>query len=118
MTVIEYCRNKADTSLHSDAGEWKCNDSHLLCIWDGSTCNVNQDRNPDCKELCRAIINNMGPQCLGNCAGNRSSNTLYSQFCEPSLQSNTVNNTKPHGHTDKQVKNKRIADRKRKCRIL
>lgn len=92
MTVTEYCRNKGDTSLHSDAGEWKCNDSHLLCIWDGNTCNVNQNRNPDCKELCSAIINNMGPQCLGNCAGGRSSNTLYSQFCEPSLKSNEDNN--------------------------
>ena len=95
MTVTEYCRNKGDTALHSDAGEWKCNDSHLLCIWNGSSCIVNENRNPDCRDLCSAIINNMGPQCLGNCAGGRSSNTLYSQYCEPSLKSNDDRKEEP-----------------------
>lgn len=83
MSIQDYCSNKADTSLHSDAGEWKCNDSHLLCIWDGSSCQVNRDRLPDCKELCTSVLNNEGPECLGNCPGGQSSNTLYSEYCEP-----------------------------------
>jgi len=96
MTVTEYCRNKGDTALHSDAGEWKCNDSHLLCYWNGSSCEVNTDRKPDCKKLCQAVLDNMGPECLGNCPNGHSSNNLYSTYCEPSITSQS--NQTHHNH--------------------
>ena len=100
MTVTEYCKNKGDLSLHSDAGEWKCNDSHLLCIWDGNNCQVNNKRHPDCKELCQAVIDNKGPQCLGNCPDGRNSNNLYSQYCEPK-----TNKNKNKKHQENEIKN-------------
>jgi hypothetical protein len=114
MTVETYCSNKGDTSLHSDAGEWKCNDSHLLCIWDGSSCKVNTNRVPDCKELCQAVLNNGGPECLGNCAGGRSSNTLYSKYCEPTVTNDNKipNKNETEKHNDTQNTNRK----RRKCR--
>ena len=99
MSIVDYCKNKGDLSLHSDAGEWKCNDSHLLCFWDGNSCQVNQSRNPDCKELCQSVLNNNGPECLGNCPNGPTSNYLYSTYCEPSLGSNNdKNSTNTHHH--------------------
>ncbi len=83
QTVESYCRAKGDLNQHSDAGEWKCNDSHGLCFWDGSNCNINTGREPDCKELCQAVIDNKGPNCLGNCPDGQQSNFLYSQYCQP-----------------------------------
>lgn len=90
QTVGEYCRLKGDVSVHSDAGEWKCNDSHLLCEWDSSTsnCRVNNNRLPDCRELCQAVLQNEGPQCLGNCPNGQFSNTLYS-ICPPRVSTYT-----------------------------
>ena len=105
MTVTEYCKNKGDLSRHSDAGEWKCNDSHLLCIWDGTNCQVNDKRLPDCKELCQAVLNNNGPQCLGNCPNGKSSNNLYSQYCEPKISSNQENDTTNNQENDTTNKN-------------
>ena len=95
--------------MHSDAGEWKCNDSHLLCIWDGSSCKVNPKRLPDCKELCQAVLDNRGPECLGNCPSGQSSNTLYSEYCEPMTSSNQTKH-QDHKHQDHHNY------RKRKCR--
>jgi hypothetical protein len=89
QSVSEYCRLKGDTSVHADAGEWKCNDSRLTCIWNGSSCNVNPNRLPDCRELCQAVLNNEGPQCLGNCPGGQSGgeslygNPIYDKYCPP-----------------------------------
>ncbi len=101
QSIGEYCRLKGDGSVHSDAGEWKCNDSRMMCIWDGSRCNVNQNRLPDCKELCQAAIDNRGPDCLGNCPEGRRTNTLY-DICQPrtttvpaTTPTTTVTNTVP-----------------------
>jgi len=99
MSTIDYCKNKGDVTLHSDAGEWKCNDSHLLCYWNGSSCEVNTDRKPDCKKLCQAVLDNMGPECLGNCPNGHSSNNLYSTYCEPSITSQS-NQTHHNQHNN------------------
>lgn len=114
MSIIDYCKNKGDSSLHSDAGEWKCNDSHLLCFWDGNSCQVNQSRNPDCKELCQAVLNNQGPECLGNCPNGSSSNTLYSTYCEPSLNNSTSEPEQNHNHNHKHNHNQTKYHRCRK----
>jgi hypothetical protein len=90
QSIGEYCRLKGDSSVHSDAGEWKCNDSRMMCIWDGSNCNVNAARLPDCKELCQAVIDNKGPDCLGNCPEGSMSNTLY-DICQPRINNTTEN---------------------------
>lgn len=113
MKIKDYCANKADTLLHSDAGEWKCNDSHLLCVWNGSSCKVNKARLPDCKELCQAVLNNNGPECLGNCPAGQSSNTLYSQFCEPQRVETQHNHT-IHDHTTHNHQNNK--NKRRRCR--
>jgi hypothetical protein len=89
QSISEYCRLKGDTSVHSDAGEWKCNDSRLTCIWNGNSCGVNPNRLPDCLELCQAVLNNEGPQCLGNCPGGGQApslygNPIYDKYCPPS----------------------------------
>ncbi len=74
-----YCADKGDLSKHTDAGEWKCNDSYGNCVWNASagTCDVVQTREPDCRTLCEAVLNNQGPECLGNCPSGSQSNTLY-----------------------------------------
>ena len=105
MSTTDYCKNKGDVTLHSDAGEWKCNDSHLLCYWNGSSCEVNTDRKPDCKKLCQAVLDNMGPECLGNCPNGHSSNNLYSTYCEPSITSQSIQTHHNHNqHNNKQEK--------------
>jgi hypothetical protein len=88
-SVAQYCAAKGDYSKHWDAGEWKCNDSKGMCSWDGSSCNVVTTRLPDCKELCRAILRNEGPDCLGDCPGGKQSNSLYSLYCEPVITHRT-----------------------------
>lgn len=81
QTLESYCADKADSSKHSDAGEWKCNDSYQLCSWTGSSCAANRARQPDCKPLCQAILNNQGPACLGNCPGGQSNDNMHMQYC-------------------------------------
>jgi hypothetical protein len=81
QSISEYCRLKGDTSVHADAGEWKCNDSYQLCSWTGTSCVANQSRQPDCKELCQAILNDEGPDCLGNCPGGQSEDNLHMKYC-------------------------------------
>lgn len=82
QTVESYCSAKGDSSIHSDAGEWKCNDSKGLCIWDGSSCKVSANRGPDCIEMCRAVLNGEAPDCLGNCPdGHSGGNYLYDRYC-------------------------------------
>jgi hypothetical protein len=82
QTVESYCFAKGDTSIHSDAGEWKCNDSKGLCNWDGSSCKVISTRDPDCIEMCRAVLNGEAPDCLGNCPdGHSGGNYLYDRYC-------------------------------------
>lgn len=90
MSMTEYCRAKGDLTIHSDAGEWKCNDSHGLCTYNNTSCIVNSDRAPDCKALCQAVLNGEGPDCLGNCPNGSQSNTLYNQYCQPSYYSSSV----------------------------
>uniref|UniRef100_A0A6C0E0J3 Uncharacterized protein n=1 Tax=viral metagenome TaxID=1070528 RepID=A0A6C0E0J3_9ZZZZ len=80
--VLSYCSAKGDNGKHSDAGEWKCNDSKGLCFWDGieGLCKVSPNRQPDCFQLCEAILKGEGPDCLGDCPGGKSSNTLYEKY--------------------------------------
>lgn len=73
----DYCFDKGDLTKHSDAGEFKCNDSRGNCFWTGSMCAVSQDREADCRALCEAVLNNQGPECLGNCPNGKQSNDLY-----------------------------------------
>ena len=80
QNVNEYCRQKGDLSIHPDAGENKCNDSHGLCNWNSSECEVVKSRKPDCLNLCKAVLAGKGPQCLGNCNGGQQSNNLYSVY--------------------------------------
>jgi hypothetical protein len=120
MTVTEYCKNKGDLSLHSDAGEWKCNDSHLLCIWNGNNCQVNDKRHPDCKELCQAVLDNKGPQCLGNCPNGQNSNNLYSEYCEPKTSNNQVNengNQNKNKNRNKNRKKNKNQNKNLRCKI-
>lgn len=81
-SVSSYCAEKGDYTIHWDAGEWKCNDSKGVCMWDGMSCNVVSSRAPDCKELCKAILRNEGPDCLGDCPDGKQSNELYEKYCE------------------------------------
>ncbi len=77
QSVEEYCKQKGDLFLHEDAGEWKCNDSHGLCKWTGTSCSSVTSRKPDCKRLCNAILKNQGVNCLGDCPNGHQTNTLY-----------------------------------------
>lgn len=92
QSLQSYCYAKGDLSIHSDAGEWKCNDSYGMCNWTGSTCVVTSGRKPDCKEMCQAVLNNEGPDCLGNCPGGRQSNFLYDRYanCDASSASTSI----------------------------
>jgi hypothetical protein len=97
-SVQAYCADKGDSSKHSDAGEWKCNDSKGLCMWSGSECLVAVGRAPDCRELCQAILNNQGPECLGDCPAGKMSNNMY-DLCnnsqEPTPQPMETTQTTP-----------------------
>lgn len=82
QTLESYCEAKGDLSQHSDAGEWKCNDSFQMCTWNGSSCVANRSRRPDCKELCQAILDNKGPECLGgNCPNGGSEDNMHMEYC-------------------------------------
>lgn len=82
QTLESYCEAKGDLSQHSDAGEWKCNDSFMLCSWNGSSCIANRSRQPDCKELCQAILDNKGPECLGSsCPNGGSDENMHMVYC-------------------------------------
>lgn len=90
ITRFSYCADKADINKHSDAGETKCNDSQFTCYWSDNNCVVNSTRIPDCIELCEAVLQNKGLDCLGNCpSGYKSRNELYS-ICniEPTYSEN------------------------------
>jgi hypothetical protein len=90
QTIESYCRAKGDTSIHSDAGEWKCNDSRGMCAWAGGRCDVVRSRQPDCKALCEAVLRDEGPSCLGNCPDGKQSNYLYEMYnCPPSFATPT-----------------------------
>lgn len=82
QSVTDYCKQKGDLSLHADAGEWKCNDSKGICKWSGTDCLIDNTRNPDCEDLCKAVIDGKGPDCLGNCPNGQQSNMLYDQYCQ------------------------------------
>ena len=81
QTLESYCEAKGDLSQHSDAGEWKCNDSFQLCTWNGNSCAANRSRRPDCKKLCQAILDNKGPECLGNCPNGGSDDNMHMEYC-------------------------------------
>jgi hypothetical protein len=81
QTLESYCGAKGDLNQHSDAGEWKCNDSFQLCTWNGNSCIANRSRRPDCRELCQAILDNKGPGCLGNCPSGGSDVNMYMEYC-------------------------------------
>ena len=83
QTITDYCRQKGDISIHSDAGEWKCNDSKNICKWNGKSCLRNRRRRADCRALCQAVLDGKGPQCLGNCSTGKQSNNLYDLYCPP-----------------------------------
>ena len=80
-SLESYCAAKGDLSKHSDAGEWKCNDSYQMCSWNGNSCLANPSRRPDCKELCVAILNSGGPSCLGNCPSGSSDENMHGKYC-------------------------------------
>lgn len=95
-TRESYCRAKGNPSLHNDAGEAKCIDSQGTCIWSGSSCEVNPNKQPDCYKLCETIRNGGGLQCLGNCPNGYSSREqLYSVCNESSRQESQSNRTRP-----------------------
>lgn len=81
QTLESYCGAKGDLNQHSDAGEWKCNDSFQLCTWNGNSCLANRSRRPDCRELCQAILDNKGPGCLGNCPSGGSNVNMHMEYC-------------------------------------
>jgi len=81
QTLESYCEAKGDLGQHSDAGEWKCNDSFQMCTWNGSSCVANRSRRPDCKELCQAILDNKGPECLGDCPNGGSNDNMHMEYC-------------------------------------
>ena len=81
QTLESYCEAKGDLNQHSDAGEWKCKDSFQLCSWNGNSCVANRSRKPDCKELCQAILDNKGPECLGNCPNGGSDDNMHMEYC-------------------------------------
>lgn len=81
QTLESYCGAKGDLNQHSDAGEWKCNDSFQLCTWNGNSCLANRSRRPDCRELCQAILDNKGPGCLGNCPNGGSNVNMHMEYC-------------------------------------
>lgn len=81
QTLESYCQAKGDLSQHSDAGEWKCNDSFQMCTWNGNSCVANRSRRPDCKELCQAILDNKGPECLGECPNGGSNDNMHMEYC-------------------------------------
>ena len=66
-----YCSAKGDSSIHFDAGEAKCVDSVNKCVWTGSSCTSNLSADPDCFELCQAVLNDEGLECLGGDCGSR-----------------------------------------------
>ena len=98
-TRESYCRAKGNLNLHSDAGEAKCIDSQGTCRWSGNSCEVDPTKTPDCFELCKAVSDGKGLQCLGNCPGGSSSREeLYSICNEPSNSSpspNFISRTRP-----------------------
>ena len=82
QTLESYCEAKGDLNQHSDAGEWKCKDSFQLCSWNGNSCVANRSRKPDCKELCQAILDNKGPECLGgDCPNGGSDDNMHMEYC-------------------------------------
>ena len=73
-----YCSAKGDLSIHSDAGQWKCEDSQGACVWTGNSCVFNVNRQPDCRKLCETIVNGGGLYCLGSdCPGGGDRNMIY-----------------------------------------
>jgi hypothetical protein len=53
-----------------------------MCTWNGSSCVANRSRRPDCKELCQAILDNKGPECLGgNCPNGGSEDNMHMEYC-------------------------------------
>lgn len=82
QTLESYCEAKGDLNKHSDAGEWKCKDSFQLCSWNGNSCVANRARKPDCRELCQAILDNKGPECLGSsCPNGGSDDNMHIEYC-------------------------------------
>jgi hypothetical protein len=96
-TRESYCRAKGNPSLHSDAGEAKCQDSQGTCMWSGSSCDINPSKQPDCYELCKAVKDGNGLQCLGNCPGGNSDRSQLYSICN--LQNTNTNSTTTNTNT-------------------
>jgi hypothetical protein len=86
-TRESYCNAKGNLNIHSDAGKAKCEDSQGTCIWDGTSCNVNVLKKPDCFKLCNTIVNNGGLSCLGNCPNGYSSRDTLYNLCNKKSES-------------------------------
>jgi hypothetical protein len=92
-TRESYCKAKGDITKHFDAGQGKCEDSQGTCIWDGISCDVNVNKQPDCFELCRKVANNEGLSCLGNCPNGYSSREKLYQVCSETPTPTPTNRT-------------------------
>ena len=78
QTRDSYCSAKGDLSIHSDAGQVKCEDSQGTCRWTGSSCEADSSKQPDCFELCQTILNGGGLSCLGSsCPGGGDRRVIY-----------------------------------------
>ena len=103
-TRESYCRAKGNLSLHSDAGEAKCQDSQGTCMWSGSSCDINPSKQPDCYDLCKAVKDGQGLQCLGNCPTGNSDRTQFYSICN-GKQNNTNTNTNTNIRTRPRLSN-------------
>ena len=78
QTRESYCNAKGDLSIHSDAGQVKCEDSQGTCTWTGSSCEADPSKQPDCFDLCETILNGGGLACLGSsCPGGGDRSVIY-----------------------------------------
>lgn len=100
-TRESYCRAKGDLYLHSDAGEEKCKDSQGTCRWNGNSCEIDTSKEPDCFELCKAVHDGKGLQCLGDCPGGYSSRDEIYNICNniQKKPSRTLNRKRPRQTT-------------------
>lgn len=90
-TRTEYCREKGDLSIHTDAGETKCNDSSSVCIYSNSMCTVDTTKQPDCLELCKTILNGGGLNCLGSaCPNNNGDRSVIYAICDTNTNPDTT----------------------------
>ena len=98
-TRLAYCNAKGDLSIHSDAGQAKCEDSQGTCYWTGSSCEPDNNKQPDCYALCQTIKNGGGLECLGNCPGGNKDRSQIYAICDgtptPTTTDTTTTDTTP-----------------------